>query len=188
MGGVIEMTNLLPTEEQFEAALKLAQGKWQKYLIRRGYAILGGSAAYWSGRYKRSLFRLCERLRKAGIEARAFVNKGDFTFYLVIGAEWAKLIDRVEAVMSPASLVYAQLGREFSAETEKALRKLRLRKRLRSLLAECKDTLSAIGDYYGNSVRGYCDPQEAYNEVIPLVEKVEKIWGEMKDFVGIFLL
>jgi hypothetical protein len=182
------MTNLLPTKEQFEAALKLARGKWQKYLIKAGYAILGGSAAYWSGRYKRSLFRLCKRLGKAGIEARAFVNKGDFTFYLVIGAEWAKLIDRVEAVMSPASLVYAQLGREFSAETEKELRKLRLRKRLRSLLAECKDTLSAIGDYYGNSVRGYCDPQEAYNEVTPLVEKVERTWDEMKDFVGIFLL
>lgn len=182
------MTNLLPTQEQFETALKLARGEWQKYLIRRGYSTLGGSAAYWSGKYEKSLFRICDRLREAGIEARAFVNKGDFTFYLVIGAEWTKLIDRVEAVMSPASLVYAQLGRKFSAETEKALRKLKLRKRLRSLLAQCKNTLSAIGDYYGNSLRGYCDPQEAYNEVTPLVEKVEKAWDEMKDFVGIFLL
>jgi hypothetical protein len=189
VGGVIEMTSLLPTKEQLETALKLARGEWQKYLIKAGYAILGGSAAYWSGKYKKSLFRLCRRLVEAGIEARAFVNKGDFTFYLVIGTEWAKLIDRVEAVMSPASLVYAQMeGRKFSAETEKALKKLRLRKRLRSLLAECKDTLSAIGDYYGNSLRGYCDPNEAYNEVTPLVEKVEKIWSEMKGFVGIFLL
>jgi hypothetical protein len=189
MEEVIEMTSLLPTKEQFEAALKLARGEWQKYLIRRGYAILGGSAAYWSGEYKRSLFSLCERLREAGVEARAFISKQGFTFYLVIGAEWAKLIDRVEAVMSPASLVYAQLvGRKFPAETEKALKKLRLRKRLRSLIAECKDTLSAIGDYYGHSVRGYCNPQEAYNIVIPMVEKVEKIWDEMKDFVGIFLL
>jgi hypothetical protein len=182
------MTSLLPTAEQFETALKLARGKWQKYLVGKGYAILGGSAAYWSGRYKRSLFRLCERLREAGIEARAFVNKGDFTFYLVIGAEWAKLIDRVEAVMSPASLAYAQLGKRFSAEIEKELRKLKLRKRLRSLLTRCKDTLSAIGDYYGNSVRGYCDPQWAYNEVIPLIERVEKAWDELKNFVGILLL
>jgi len=148
------MTNLLPTKEQFEAALKLAKGEWQKYLIRWGYAILGGSAAYWSGKYKRSLFRFCERLRKAGIEARAIVSKGDFTFYLIIGAEWAKLVDRVEAVMSSVSSVYAHLEREFPTETERALRELRLRKRLRSLLAECKDTLSAIGDYYGHSVRG----------------------------------
>jgi hypothetical protein len=183
------MTNLLPTSEQIETALKLAQGKWQRFIIRRGYAILGGSATYWSGKYKRSLFRLCRRLNEAGIEARAFVNKGDFTFYLVIGTEWAKLVDRVEAVMFPASLVYAQVQeRKFSAEMEKMLKKFKLRQRLRSLLAKCKDTLSAIGDYYGNSIRGYYNPQEAYGEVIPLVEKVEKIWDEMKDFVGIFLL
>ncbi len=183
------MTNLLPTKEQLETALRLAQGKWQKYLIRRGYAILGGSAAYWSGKYKRSLFRLCNRLREAGIEARAFVNKGDFTFYLIIGTEWAQLFDRVEAIMSPASLVYAQLQAEkFSDKMERELKKLKLRKKLRSLLAECKDTLSAIGDYYGNSVRGYCDPQEAYNKVIPLVEEIEKKWDEMRGFVGIFLL
>jgi hypothetical protein len=189
MEEVIEMTSLLPTKEQLETALKLAQGKWQKYLIKAGYAILGGSAAYWSGKYEKSLFSLCRRLRKRGIEARAFVNKGDFTFYLIIGTEWAKLFDRVEAVMSPASLVYAQLQMEkFSEEMEEELKKLKLRRRLRSLIAECKKTLSAIGDSYGNSVRGYCDPQEAYNKVIPLVGKVEKIWSEMKDFVGILLL
>jgi hypothetical protein len=182
------MTNLLPTQEQKEAALKLAGGKWQKYLIKAGYAILGGSAAYWYGKYTKSLFRLCKRLREAGIEARAFVNKGDFTFYLVIGAEWAKLVDRVEAVMSLASIVYAQLEKKFSAEMERELRKLRLRKRLRSLLAECKDTLSAIGDHYGNSLRGYCDPNKAYNKVRPLVEEIEKAWDELKDFVGVFLL
>jgi hypothetical protein len=183
------MTNLLPTKEQLETALKLARGEWQKYLIKRGYAILGGSAAYWSGRYKRSLFRLCRRLMEAGVEARAFVNKGDFTFYLIMGAEWVKLFDRVEAVMSPASVVYAQLQiGKFPDETEKSLKKLKLRQKLRSLLAKCKDALSAVGDYYGNSVRGYCDPQKAYSEATSLVEEVEKVWGEMKDFVGVFLL
>jgi hypothetical protein len=179
----------LQQQKQIEAALKLARGKWQKYVIKAGYALLGGSAAFWSGRYTRSLYRLCSRLKEAGIEARAFVNKGDFAFYLVIGAEWAKLVDRVEAVMSPASLVYAEFeGKKFPAETEKVLRELKLRKRLRSFLRKCKDVLSAIGDYYGNSVRGYCDPQEAYNKVIPLVEKIEREWDEMKGVVGIFLL
>jgi hypothetical protein len=172
-----------------KSALKFARGKWQKYVIRAGYAVLGGAAAFWSGRYTRSLFRLCNRLRGAGIEARAFVNKGDFTFYLVIGAEWAKLVDRVEAVMSPASILYAQFeGKRFSAETEKVLRKFKLRKRLRSFIRECKDVLSAVGNHYANSVRGYCDPQEAYSNVMPLVEKIEKEWNELKSVVGIFLL
>jgi hypothetical protein len=183
------MMTLLPTREQKEAALKLARGEWQKYIIKAGYSILGGSATHWSGKYKRSLFRLCNRLRNAGIEARAFVNKTDFTFYLIIGTEWAKLFDRVEAVMSPASLVYAQLQiGKFPDGMEKELKKLKLRKRLRSLLAKCKDALSAIGDYYGNSVRGYCDPQKAYDEATTLVEEVEKLWSEMKEFVGVFLL
>jgi hypothetical protein len=114
------MMNLLPTKEQLETALGFARGKWQKYIVRCGYSTLRGSAAHWSGKYKRSLFRLCDRLRNAGIEARAFVNTGDFTFYLIMGAEWIKLFDRVEAVMSPASVVYAQLKRgKFSDEIEK---------------------------------------------------------------------
>jgi hypothetical protein len=183
------MTNLLPTEEQKKAALKLARGNWQKFVIKHGYAILGGYAAHWSGRYTRSLYRLCRRLKEAGLEARAFVNKGDFTYYLLIGSEWAKLVDRVEAVMSPASIVYAQLeSKKFPREVEKVLRQLKLRKKLRSFLRTCKNTLTAIGDNYGNSLRGYRKPEEAYQEVLPWVEKVEKLWSEMKDWVGILLL
>jgi HPt (histidine-containing phosphotransfer) domain-containing protein len=185
---VIEMTNLLPSQEQLETALKLARGVWQRSLIKSGYLIVGGSATCWSEEYKKSLFNLCDRLRKAGIEARAFVDRGSFTFYLVIGAEWVKLIDRVEAIMSPASVAYAQLRKKFSAEMEKELKKLKLRKRLRSLLAECKDALTSIGDYYGHSVRGYCNPQEAYKKSTSFVEEIEKVWSEMKDFVGVFLL
>ena len=182
------MTNLLPTQEQLETALKLARGSWQRCLIKSGYLIVGGSAILWSEEYKKSLFNLCDRLRKAGIEARAFVGRGGFTFYLVIGAEWVKLIDRVGAIMSPANVAYAQLRKKFSAEMEKELRKLKLRKKLRSLLAECKDTLTSIGKYYGHSIRGYCNPQEAYNKAISFVEEIEEVWNEMKDCVGVFLL
>jgi hypothetical protein len=183
------MTNLLPTEEQKKTALKLAKGRWQRFVVKYGYAIIGGYAAYWSGRYTRSLHRLCRRLREAGIEARAFVDKGNFTYYLLIGNEWAKLVDRVEAVMSPASSVYARLeGKKFSREVEKVLRQLKLRKKLRSFLRTCKNTLTAIGDNYGNSLRGYRKPEEAYQEVLPWVEKVEKVWNEMKDWVGVLLL
>jgi hypothetical protein len=186
---VIEVTNLLPTSEQIETALRLARGEWQKFVIKHGYAILGGYAAHWSGRYTRSFYRLCRRLREAGVEARAFVDKGRFTYYLLIGNEWTKLIDRVEAVMSPARIIYAQLeGRKFSAETEKVLRKLKLRKKLRSFIARCRMTLIAIGDDYGNSLRGYYNPEEAYSKLVPLIEEVERVWDEMKDWIGILLL
>jgi hypothetical protein len=183
------MTNLLPTEEQIKTALKLARGKWQKYVINEGYATLVGYATSWSGRYTRSLYRLCKRLREAGVEARAVVDKGSFTYYLVVGKEWAKLVDRVEAVMSPASIVYEQLKeRKFSANTEKMLRKLKLRKKLRSFIARCRKTLIAIGDGYGNSLCGYCNPEEAYSKLVPVVEEVERIWDETKDWIGTLLL
>jgi hypothetical protein len=183
------MTNLLPTEEQIEAALRLARGEWQRAIIKTGYSALVRSATRWLEEYEKSLFRLCERLRKAGIEARAFVNTGTLVFYLVIGTDWTTLVDRVDSVMSPASLVYARLREgEFSAEMEKVLRQLQLRNKLRFLIAECKDTLSTIGNCYSNSLCHHYDPQKAYSEAMQLVEKVEKKWNEIKDWVGIFLL
>ena len=183
------MTNLLPTQEQRQTALKLAKGEWQQYLVKAGYAMVWGAATQWFGKYKKSLFALCNRLREAGIEAKAFVDKPNSIFYLVIGAEWVRVLDRVEAVMSPASIVYAQLcGKKFSGEMEKELKKLKLRNRLRLLLSKCRDAMLTIGDRYGDAIRGYCDAQKAYEKALSLVEEIEELWNEMKDFVGVFLL
>jgi hypothetical protein len=175
-------------QEQIKEALKFARGNWQKGVIKQGYAVIDKSIGYWAERYRKSLFNLCHKLSEVGIDAKVFAHpKG--IYYLVIGEEWVNLFDRVAVIMSSASSVYAQLKNEkFPAEVEEELRKIGLRGKLHSLLAECKEALNAIGDCYSKSLCGSCDPQKAYNKAAQLVKKLERPWNEMKSFVGIFLL
>jgi hypothetical protein len=183
------VTDLQQQKQIIKSALKLARGEWQKYLIEYGYDSLGGSSIQWAGSYSKSLRSLCERLKRDGIEARAFFDRNSFTYYLVLGERWAKLCDRVDTILSAAREVYNQLLKmEAHKEIERAQKKLRLRKKLRSLIARCKRVLSDIGRHYSYSLRGYCNSEEAYIGAIQSVEEVERLWDEMRCFVGILLL
>jgi hypothetical protein len=176
-------------QEQIKEALKFARGNWQKGIIKQGFAVIDKSMGYWAERYKKSLFNLCHKLNEAEIDAEVFAHPTKSIYYVVIGKEWLKLFNKVAVVMSSVSSVYAQLKeRKFSAEVEKELRKIGLMEKLRSLLTECNEVFNAVGDCYSKSLRGFCDPQKAYNEATQLVEELERPWNEMKSFVGVLFL